>query len=315
MASDLWRPFPLWKEFTFSLVLSLFGAGALVWAVATRRRSSHLTLLGLWTATMLVATLGQVRFTYYLAVNVALIGGFGCDRILAALSNARAHAASRALAVCVLAGLVIVPSLQILLPLRNAGPSVNPSWFEALLWLRSNTPEPFSDPTAYDAGRHTASQKSAYGVLALWDYGYWITRVAHRVPVSNPRHTGVRDVAAFLLSSNESDANQVMERAGARYVAVDWVLQGPNTATTFPKGFPFLAVAAGRNLETYCGLFSEQPSSRIQRQDPVVYCYPEYTGRWRCASISMAPRPRHRQSGSLWCRFAARYATGPHSMS
>ena len=276
MASDLWRPFPLWREFTFGVALSLFGAGALVWAVATKRRSSQLMLLGLWTVTMLVATFGQVRFTYYLAVNVALLGGIACDVILNVLSKTRAHAAIRAIAPCVLAALVVIPSLQILMPLRNAGPSVNPSWFDALLWLRTNTPEPFSDAAAYDASRPSGSETSAYGVLALWDYGYWITRIAHRVPISNPRQTGVREVTAFLLSSNESDATQVMERSGARYVAVDWVLQGPNTATKFPKGFPFLVVAAGGNIETYCGLFSEEPSSGGRRQDPVVYCYPEY---------------------------------------
>ena len=179
---------------------------------------------------MIFATFGQVRFAYYLAVNVALIGGFACDRAIEAVGAIETSAVSRALATCVVMCLVILPGVPILRPIRNASAALNSNWYDALMWMGANTPEPFRDPRRVLSPPSPADSAVAdYGVLALWDYGYWITRVARRVPVTNPRQTGVREAADFLLSSSELDANSVIERLGARYVAVDWRLPAPST--------------------------------------------------------------------------------------
>jgi asparagine N-glycosylation enzyme membrane subunit Stt3 len=274
MASHLWRPVPLWKEFTSSLILAVVGGGLLLGQAATRQRSPQIALLGWWIATMILATFGQVRFAYYLAVNVALLGGFTCDRILAAVGALRAN---RALAACVLGCLVIVPGVPLLRPLRNASAALNANWYDALTWLGTNTPEPFSDPDEYYRAGPAGSAVADYGVLALWDYGYWITRVARRVPVTNPRQTGVRDAAAFLLSSNELEANRVIERLGARYVAVDWQLKAASSLPETQKSsFHGIVRAAGGNPLDYCGLFSKEAASTDTPEKPVVYCYPEY---------------------------------------
>lgn len=276
MASELWRPIPLWEEFTFSLVLAVAGTGVLLVKGVGGKRSPQLTLLALWTATMVFATFGQVRFAYYLAVNVALIGGFAADRVLAAVGLVGARTAIRTLATCVMGCLVVVPGVPLLRPILNAAADPNQNWYDAMSWLSTNTPEPFSNSAAYYRAGPPGSAKSDYGVLAVWDYGYWITRIARRVPVSNPRQSGVQDVAAFLLASNESDANAVIERVGGRYVVVDLQLQGPSTSTMFPKHFNGILVAAGRVMQDYCGLFSEQDASTGKPGKPVVYCYPEY---------------------------------------
>ena len=117
-----------------------------------------------------------------------------------------------------------------------------------------------------------------YGVLALWDYGYWITRVARRVPVTNPRQSGVSEAAAFLLSSNEPDANRVIERLGARYIAVDWQLQA--TSPWAPAAKELLRRGSRSRLAAtprrYCGLFWDEAATTGKRGEAVVYCYPEY---------------------------------------
>ena len=149
IASEQWRPVPLWNEFTSSLILAVFGGGLLLGRAMTRQRSPRIALLAWWTATMIFATFGQVRFAYYLAVNVALIGGFTCDRLLGAVGAVRPSSANRALAACVLACLVIVPGVPRLRSLHNAGSALNSNWHDALTWLGTNTPEPFPDPDEY----------------------------------------------------------------------------------------------------------------------------------------------------------------------
>ena len=272
MASDKWRPIPLWKEFTSSLVLAIAGSGWLL--TRARLRSPNLTLLGLWTVTMVVATFGQVRFAYYLAVNVALIGGLACDRVLSAVGSVRTSTVTRALAASVMACVVIVPGVPELRRFRNGDASLNPNWHDALSWLGANTPEPFANRAEYYRPSPAGTAVAKYSVFAFWDYGYWITRIARRVPVTNPRQTGIEEAAAFLLSSNERDANQVVERLGARYIAVDWQLRAPRTNPEDEAGkrSVLLAImrAGRRSLRDYCGLFLEQGSSSV------VYCYPEY---------------------------------------
>ncbi|GAG56502.1 unnamed protein product, partial [marine sediment metagenome] len=63
------------------------------------------------------------------------------------------------------------------------------AWCSSLSWLKENTPDPFDNPDFYyelhqspSSGEPYNYPESAYGVMAWWDYGYWITRIAHRLP-------------------------------------------------------------------------------------------------------------------------------------
>jgi asparagine N-glycosylation enzyme membrane subunit Stt3 len=55
-----------------------------------------------------------------------------------------------------------------------------------------------------------------------WDYGHWITYIAHRIPNSNPFQSGVREVAKFFTAQDESSANEVMDKLGSKYVILDY---------------------------------------------------------------------------------------------
>ncbi|GAI14766.1 unnamed protein product, partial [marine sediment metagenome] len=39
--------------------------------------------------------------------------------------------------------------------------------------------------------------ESSYSVMSWWDYGHWITRIAHRIPISNPFQQGASLSAAL----------------------------------------------------------------------------------------------------------------------
>jgi len=111
-----------------------------------------------------------------------------------------------------------------------AEPRYGPSddWHEALSWMQENTPDPFGDPDFYFE-RHEKPPRnrfdypeSAYGVMAWWDPGNWITYMAHRIPNASSRgQRGATDAAEFLLAQDEASANQVLDRLGSRYVIIE----------------------------------------------------------------------------------------------
>lgn len=240
-------PLPLWNQFGTGLFLAILGG---VWYVARLRvASARGMLLMVWTAGMIAATFAQVRFAYYLGVNVALFAGFACDTALLHLESNRrqlpnaldpatatteASRRSRRIAPWA-AGLATV--LLVTMPLaarieteRGRERSVPDDWFDALQWLNANTPEPFNTADAYYRTEFTTPSggdhvTSAYGILAWWDYGYWIIRVAHRVPNANPKQTQVKEVASFLLAERPAEASAVLDTLGSRYVVVDAFLQ------------------------------------------------------------------------------------------
>jgi asparagine N-glycosylation enzyme membrane subunit Stt3 len=132
----------------------------------------------------------------------------------------------------------------------------NDAWQSAMTWLRDNSPEPFGDPDAYyhlyeppPDNEAYEYPESAYGVTAWWDYGYWISRIAHRMPSANPGQDPVRvkNVADLFLSQDEETIRDLMTTMDSSYVVADY-----ETTTT-----KFWAVAtwAGRRSDDYLGIY------------------------------------------------------------
>jgi len=104
------------------------------------------------------------------------------------------------------------------------------AWCSSLAWLKENTPEPFGNPEFYyqrhelpPPGDSYNYPESAYGVLAWWDYGYWITRMAHRIPNANPSQDprALTTVASFFTSQDEESASEIAQELGSSYIVVD----------------------------------------------------------------------------------------------
>lgn len=107
---------------------------------------------------------------------------------------------------------------------RGASFAPSDAWMESLAWLEENTPEPFGNPDYYyQLADNSPYPASAYGVLSWWDYGYWITRIAHRIPNVNPSQDSVRqnEVATIFTSQNETTANEIVRELGTAYVVID----------------------------------------------------------------------------------------------
>lgn len=200
-----------WSEFGGVLPLAIPGIAIL----ALVRRPSH-TLFALWSVCVCAMAILQVRMAYYFAPVAAIAAAYVLIRVWNAVAgNLRPLVALAALA------LVFIPNGWRLLAGPPNPPMAVPSpWRDALEWLRTQTPEPFGDPNAYYASNIDPSS-ARYGVLAWWDYGYWITAIGRRVPLSNPTQKNASVAASFFLAQSETEAIKLMDQWRQRYVIAD----------------------------------------------------------------------------------------------
>ncbi len=130
------------------------------------------------------------------------------------------------------------------------------AWQSSLSWMKENTPEPYDTPDVYyqlhdppppikgvkkpKEGASTEEltawvnilqenanyPESTYGVLSWWDYGYWITRIAHRLPNANPSQDPVllTLAARFFSSQEEASTREIVESLDTSYVIIDYAM-------------------------------------------------------------------------------------------
>jgi dolichyl-diphosphooligosaccharide--protein glycosyltransferase len=67
---------PAWLNFYITLPVALIGLLILVYQAMTKRGTAEKTALIIWSLIMAIATIGQRRFAYYLAVNIAVLAGY-----------------------------------------------------------------------------------------------------------------------------------------------------------------------------------------------------------------------------------------------
>ncbi len=257
----------LWNELGVTWMIAVAGLVLLAWR-ARRQGRAAAVLLAVWTAGVTVAMAGQVRFAYYLAVPVA---------VLAALALAELASIQRTVAAVVVA-VVLVCLLVEAVPVAATDHGPSDAWAEALQWMRHATPEPFADPGAYLARYDRARPpRSGYGVLAWWDSGYWITRIAHRVPIANPTQEGAQRAAAFLLAQDEASAERIAGPLDVGYVIVDRGLpvERPHGGKEGSEGaFAGLAAWSGAPADRYFELYDDPQPDGAPRE--VYLFYPEY---------------------------------------
>jgi oligosaccharyl transferase (archaeosortase A-associated) len=291
-----------WLQFNTSFFLSLISLGVLIFLAIKRGEASRVLLI-IWSLFILAATLGQTRFVYYFGVNVALLTGFVAWQILKYFEfsepamiksgppgkvpgkktrNDKTRRTSfrptarRAFMVC---GALIVFFLCYFPSIKTEGTTISTGIFtpadtlyDSLTWLRENSPEPFGDADYYyqlyqepPAGQNFEYPPSAYGVIALWDYGHWITSIARRIPVSNPFQQGATEEARFFVSQDEAAANETAANMGVRYVLVD--------KATVANKFHTLPAWTGEALSKYKEVFYQNIDGQMT---PSTLYYPEY---------------------------------------
>ncbi len=217
-----------------------------------RKSNAEYTLIVVWSVFVLAITLAQNRFAYYYAVNVAILLGFlgskildfgdwknfDSDDIIECLKKARIQHVLSLILVITVIGFLPSDASPYKITMQSAqwgalGEGYY-EWYDALNWMRYNTPDPGLDYYAiYEKPKNSTYPypETAYGVMSWWDYGHIITYWAHRIPNANPFQAGIGGsslhnpgASTFLIAQTEEGANEVLDKLGingkpgARYV-------------------------------------------------------------------------------------------------
>jgi dolichyl-diphosphooligosaccharide--protein glycosyltransferase len=264
----------LWEWFFWTFPIAIVGIILLAFRVLKDSRPAEWLFL-VWNLVMLVATFSQNRFAYYFAVNAALLTGYfiyalfrafdwgkfteGWKQKVKSTEDAKRFISRNSGQVLVFAVLALAALVVVSYPATSlstgawsggifngyteaysqAGSGVNYEWYQALLWLKNNTPDPQgtsgTQTLSYDSGSYQKPAdggkynypSSAYGVMSWWDYGHIITYIAHRIPNANPFQAGIIEnnntagSALFFLATNESKGYANLESLGSRYVMIE----------------------------------------------------------------------------------------------
>jgi asparagine N-glycosylation enzyme membrane subunit Stt3 len=150
-------------------------------------------------------------------------------------------------------------------------------WEEALHWLKDNTPEPLGIDGYYNLYDNSfVYPDSAYGVTAWWDYGYWITRTAHRMPSANPSQSPepIKKVANLFLSEDQQQARDIMKALDSSYIILE------NSITDALNGKLWaVATWAGKDQSAYADIYyyrTKDPTTNQDTYTPIGLFSPEY---------------------------------------
>ncbi|MFB6142857.1 MAG: oligosaccharyl transferase, archaeosortase A system-associated [Halorientalis sp.] len=245
---------PIRTLFTnFGLTFLSAGVAALAMVVAYLRRSdapAEWLFVLVWGVIMLLATLTQQRFGYYLALPVALLNAYVVDLLLRYISPGEGLEEVQTFQVlAVLTVLVILvvplaispagssrPTTAVEIGGANGPQSGTVGWDSALEWMSQNLPQqgtyggadnPMQKYGTFGQTDNFDYPAGAYGVISWWDYGHWLTTRGDTIPTANPFQQGAGQAANFLLAPNQSQAQDVIaelseDDATPRYVAIDW---------------------------------------------------------------------------------------------
>jgi dolichyl-diphosphooligosaccharide--protein glycosyltransferase len=332
------RPLSLnmaWEEFTTGFYLALISLVLIVYLVI-KEQAAYKTLFLIWSMIMLVATLGQNRFAYYFAVNVALLTAYlswqavnwgssfikvfgkvkggeddtserrrkerGKAKLSKKAKRKKAKEQRRdsgtlvprgavirygysVIAILIVFFLAFYPNIGRAIDVAGRPPRPNNAWHDALIWMRDKTPDPFQNPDFYYGLYERPSGKegykyptSAYGVMSWWDYGHYITYIAHRIPNSNPHQAGATAAALFFTAQDESSANGTLDKLGSKYIIIDYPMamhkqvesQGGRIFGTF---YAMIEWAGGNEKDFFEMYYQKTQAGGIE---PIMLYYPEY---------------------------------------
>ncbi|AKG91253.1 oligosaccharyl transferase, archaeosortase A system-associated [Geoglobus ahangari] len=242
---------PAWQNFSITFFFAIPAMFYYAYRFIKTKDEKLLFIL-IWGFAMLVALAGQNRFAYYFGVVSAVFASAIASEILERVRfydyiSAAIRSDERAMkkigARSVIAGILVL--LVLVYPTfsqaneysRYSAGGINKQWYDALTWMRDNTPgkevydefyyqlykspENFREPYPY-------YPEGVYSVMSWWDYGHWITAIAHRIPVANPfqqgignKYNNVPGAAPFFTAFNESYADSIAEKLGVKYVVSD----------------------------------------------------------------------------------------------
>ena len=200
-------PLTAMSTYGVAFFISIMG---LIWYIKTKGNKLFL----IWSITMLIATIGQARWSYYFAISVAVMSAY-----MISISSTWVTKSAQKFAMILIIIFCIIPSIRAIYGVSHLPNNITPDWQASLTWLREETPEPYSSDNAYYELK--VDESANYSIMSWWDYGHWISRIAKRVPLSSPGYQEEKMPIDFFAATNFEEANTIMNATHARYVIFD----------------------------------------------------------------------------------------------
>ena len=243
------EPGRLFEFYKLAIVSAIGGIGVILFRqfYAEDSRGEEL-LVVVWFVFVVLASLTQVRFAYYLtipvaALNAALVGAVmdlvRSDEDTLSLETYEILTVATVILFVIVPMAVVAPS-PVAAAAGGSFPGDSVAWDDNLEWMEENTPEPgqYGNPDNepmpyYDDFAQTNDYEypeGSYGVISWWDYGHWITVEAERIPTANPFQQGSDTAADFLLAQDEEESFERLsavdesEDIQTQYVMIDWLM-------------------------------------------------------------------------------------------
>ncbi len=241
-------------EFTLSNAIFNFGTAfffaipAIAYSAYRIYRNRNLAEFAVfvWAIVMFIALCGQNRFAYYFASVTAIYCAFALDSLFSKLQlydfienivkKRKGFSYTRVVIALLIALAVFYPTFALADMESKSGGGPNRQWYDALVWLRNNTPDgELYDKYYYELYKPPKNTSrpydypfKTYGVISWWDYGHWIETIGHRMPIANPfqqgiggRHSKTPGASWFFTAFNESEAEITAKALNVRFVVSD----------------------------------------------------------------------------------------------
>lgn len=166
----------------------------------------------IWAIVFLVAGIGQRRWGYYLTIPLSLLAAAFTFKI-GEWVVPRTKIATVAIVIIFL----IVPNGRGTLGVANLPNQMTSDWYVMCTWMKQNT----ADAEMFEHIYYANDEKVSYGIMSWWDYGHWIIRIAHRVPLTSPTQTATYP-SLFYSSSTEEQANAEIKGLNIKYLLIDY---------------------------------------------------------------------------------------------
>ncbi|MCZ7356119.1 MAG: hypothetical protein O8C66_07190 [Candidatus Methanoperedens sp.] len=121
---------PVWYSFTFSFYAGIIGFAWLFYSHRNGMDKAQIFFI-VWTLIVLALALYQRRFSYTLAINIAILSGYFIDRIKSL--SLRPYYVIFLL-------FLFIPNMAVAYDLSQVPPKPSDDWYDPLLWLKENTP-------------------------------------------------------------------------------------------------------------------------------------------------------------------------------
>ena len=239
-----------YSSYGLGFYTALIGWVLVLYRVLARERPrADYLLIAVFGAFMLLFTLTQTRFEYYLLIPVAagnayIVGWIyqfvDLEDVRQDIRNVKPYQVLIVIAILsVIAGPILIAGSTATTADQASQPGEMQYWGGSLDWLSEETPEVGAygsggDPSLEYYGTYENQEDyeygdGEYGVIAWWDYGHYITTRGERIPVANPFQQNAGVAADFLLAGNESAAIEGLEAdagegEGVRYAMIDYQL-------------------------------------------------------------------------------------------